>query len=505
MLTLRISVTKIPNAIFRYIWCRRASAALAIPVEHKVHCTGDTDQAHVYDIRIHAMDTVPDSVLVVMYGACESTSQTGIITSDVYTRGTYRKCVYRLTNVTDTLAKAPFGWVEVLDSSIQYAPFVHGDDVPHRVRTVLTTIGGAYRRYMLTQGVSYSEDMVKMLTRQTLAILAAPLSMRVLLEQQRQASCVLLGSLDTFNGVPWGTNVVWDGMPSSAPRSIGNNSVTETDPVSVVIGHGLLRAISSRHTQEEAVSYNTVILAAYCTRALDCWKEYLNCDVSEGLYTEYLRQFPVCNRCGASCVIPPHAPNLLTGDCIPRSCIAVRQLDSIILGPLCTSLCSRVQHTIIDNDELERRRYGSCRNKPQFTQWCITHTRAYCESREGQYDKSDLAQTCRHGYTGAGESTWTPNLRTQALAQDNGGLDEPDPYWWLWQKRERLGRDYIPEPSSRLWNLFEAHSYRERQRGGETTASITYTSHWSGYTCGYRGRHIISVPLGWIKPFGSDG
>lgn len=269
------------------------------------------------------------------------------------------------------LARAPFAWVKVHVHTDVF-PFcgdvVDGYQPESIVSRIYSTMDRQFRT-VLFRVANADVDMelhIAELVSDTLSRLAALLAFKAVYEQSRltleRLRCGNRQDID-FISKPedrlWGTSVLW--TLSSDLTRLTRETVNQhtlwprrkdgqfrTGWLQVELTHtglSITKCVSESTCTQEALStpYWAVILTALCCGALDRW-----CSVTQRLLESLkvdterrsgyrFSDLDVCQRCGYAYRNPP---TVCPKD--PERVSAVAQIDKLLYGNLCTSLCARV-------------------------------------------------------------------------------------------------------------------------------------------------------------------
>ncbi|KAK2821890.1 hypothetical protein Q5P01_021955 [Channa striata] len=226
--------------------------------------------------------------------------------------------------------------------------------------------------------------------------------------------------------------------------------------------------------------YWAVVLAAQCCGALTRWSHELD-SISRGLRaidspTDDDAEDRICQRCGFAYRADPSV-------CEPtaRRTRAVSQIDELLLGGICTSLCAKVA-------------FGGDRS-PRGS-YCLNHRRAYAASAEERRERELYGENRPRPFAGRGREGGRDDGKSQGEkrsrreGEGDGGEEDPDPGWWTWQRRfrqevreRRLGR---PDPElgrDGTWNCsFRMKPPRPRavpgSRPGRRARPCPWTNPW---------------------------
>lgn len=368
------------------------------------------------------------------------------------------------------------------------------------------------------------ESLAAELTGETLAALGAPLAFKALHEQSRltlertrsREEGSARGEDDGPSTIPdptraaWGTCVLWQRRDNAArPFRFTSNDSTElpapsTDRWLRVTATRSGLEITGRGGPGEALSehfvqapYWAVVLAAQCCGALTRWSHELD-SISRGLRaidspTDDDAEDRICQRCGFAYRADPSV-------CEPtaRRTRAVSQIDELLLGGICTSLCAKVA-------------FGGDRS-PRGS-YCLNHRRAYAASAEERRERELYGENRPRPFAGGGREGGRDDGKSQGEkrsrreGEGDGGEEDPDPGWWTWQRRFRqevrerrlgrpdheLGRDGA---WVRFWKTFYQSSASAGGRDGVPERPSVSADYWKGRSCRALGYHVRTVPFG---------
>lgn len=438
------------------------------------------------------------------------------------------------------LASAPLAWVRMTWTSkmCRKALAYMGDTIyGHQPEMIMSNIYSDLRHFIDTTFVS-TLDTVEgdtLYTREeimctTLSAIGAPLAFKALHEQSRLTleRVKTQGYSESF-AVPepefavWGSCVMWQlaqDQQSLSCKIVNQDRELSPEPTSVrwlcvrLIHQGLqvtrssLGVSSIKHVIK--TPYWAIVLSALCCGALERWSQALEqlfhalrVDPKH-LCSSDTKSSELCQRCGFAYQISP-----LLCDPEPRRVAAVLQIDKVLLGRICTTLCTTVSE---DVNSLQSRRY------------CLNHRREYEASPEEKWELSrsrlNVALAC---YGGKQESQKAKNKDGQALFQGllqtqsetesrisasrrGDGVSrrfetqlEEDPGWWAWQKVCRSMRS-----KGRCWDngtmckhrFWDIHQCGLQFRREELERFSTSFKLWTRCSCQAIGYHIKTFPFG---------
>nr|BBA49189.1 hypothetical protein [Oryzias latipes] len=406
------------------------------------------------------------------------------------------------------LASAPLAWVELrhsehYDTAEPGASLAcgHGTDKAEKLVSSIYTSLNRFSYYTVAASrdgdLSERERVAREVTVATLATLGAPLAFKILHEQSRltvaRAALRTDGRASDSSWLPdptqavWGTSVLWrregDADPGALSRWVVNSPLRPPSPPSSgvwLLAH-LTRSgievvepegpdVISADRQVRA-PYWAVVLTALCCGALSRWSRELDL-LSRELRSAGISWGRICQRCGFANGVCPSA-------CEPAALrtLAVSQIDGLLLGKICTTLCATVP--------------------AQGGRLCLNHRRTFGVSAE------ELREGGRHGGGLEGSRGDEPRSEAKELHRRAEAEEEPDAGWWIWQKRARLelrekvlGRSVGEDPSYlRLWSSYYSNGRADELRAQLGGASLS-SDYWKGLSCGVLGYHIGTCPFG---------
>lgn len=521
-------------------------------------------------------DTSPGTHCVVLRAVQSHTIESyGLITakhfSEMYTdhRG------HRVKTVS-YMARGPLAWVKMNTADAQNKLYT-GDTISgHQPEAIVSNIYTRVTRCVHSGLVSPSYDpdereaLATKLVSETLAILGAPLAFKVLHEQSRLTLARLRCSeAREICTVPdprhalWGTRVLWQlDSDLSLSRATVNQDIDIPRASGTVqwlsvrlsyTGLELTGGSPGRCTKEVIKApYWAVILTALCCGALDLWSRELDelsalLRVDVHLHaTSDPKRDELCQRCGYAYRVSP-----LVCEPEPKRVSAVLQIDKLLLGSVCTTLCATVSRDTDNGAE-----HDPTGNHTQPHKYCLNHRRDYSASFEetfelntgnkhGQWqgrggggceeeDKdNDVKQhnlqvlTCNSSARSNQIASWWENGSRCYWGEDTGEEDkqqrcagaqtlshargqercskkrkisgtdtERELGLWSWQKESRLRLGYTTHNRMvhRFWDL---HLSGAGLRGDERTRSSTSFRHWKQFSCHAHKYHIQIFPFGY--------
>lgn len=502
----------------------------------------------LYRIPLTTIRSRAGNWLIIGVSYIDDRADYGLITAKHFTDTYTSPKGHHVTRVSMSLARPPFAWVKPhVPSHVSVCQFT-GDTVDgHRpeslVSRVYSTMDAQFRNMLFHVTAADKDVYIETLVRDTLSRLAAPLAFKVVYEQSRLTRELLRG--DTGH-VPvesdlWGTCVLWtlcDELTKLTLRAFTRHKVRPecaADCYDVQSAAGWLEveltgeglALSRRVTRTSDrvtldlvdVPYWAVVLTAFCCGALDMWRRAMR-KLSDELKIDSAKRRThgraLCQRCGS---YYRNAPIICPTE--PARVLAVSQIDKILFGDLCTTLCARVfsARSHKHGDSPDQRDRGRCLN----------HKRAYSASFEEEWDDqqeqehedsnrpSSTAQHTRRepsssiqAQAGGRCAASTPGPRykdrreqydqdavsSYARRKAQSTTNEPDPGWWIWQKQcrdRRRGKTGGVHPRTRrLWDLYAGDWGTAEHSDGKST-SFRY---WRDFSCRSMGHHVETLPFG---------
>ncbi|TKS75718.1 hypothetical protein D9C73_010121 [Collichthys lucidus] len=313
----------------------------------------------------------------------------GLVTAKHFSN-TYTETRGHKVKRISVLARAPLAWV-ILNTPPATAasrenayPFTGDAFHGHQPEMLVSRIYAAVNRHVhnvfasssiapdCTEGDSLDSEVVS----DTLSTLGAPLAFKVLHEQSRLTLDRLrdhgdrseISTIPNPRSAPWGTCVLWqlDRDRDTVTRASVNQemdllpTVPSTDQwLRVRLTHvGLeVTRCSGGISIKDVIQapYWAVILTALCCGALDRWSQELRklhalLRVDHHLLSSEREKGESCQRCGYAYRVSP-----VVCEPEPKRVSAVLQIDKLLLGGICTTLCA----TISRNNGNERIVYGT--------------------------------------------------------------------------------------------------------------------------------------------------
>lgn len=406
------------------------------------------------------------------------------------------------------LARAPLAWVKMCKRDKCVADYFSGDAVQGHhpdviVSRIYSTIDRVLRNTHCPDDMSH-DDLAFTRVRDTLAALSAPLAFKVIHEQSKLSFERLILAKDLRCAMAqcetdrvWGICVLWHEdqagrviktLDSRATITPPNDSRSWVRVTLTAAGLAVTRWFSgvAPTTDTLKAPYWSIILTALCTGSLEVWSQQ-TLDVFGKLrcIPDEESGHDICQRCGYTYNAQPVASSK------PKRTFSVVQIDELLTGKYCTSLCA-----VID---------GSL---------CLNHARVYEHDRQEKRGREDDEPVAR-------------GWRTEILVDPRA--NETVSSWWMqsgcyWGQRE-LQRAHQPGqnietittgPDFALWRWREIARDStvsdkvlrlrwERKRiapsqraidGVSTTADV-----WTGLCCRDVGYHVKTIPFGEIGGF----
>lgn len=522
--SLRLAETNVRHV--QYFWSHAVDIEKAMPATVVLTNSGVDG---LYRIPLTKVQCRAGNWLIIGVSYTDNRVDYGLLTAKHFTDTYTNPNGHQVTRVSMLLARPPFAWVKPhVPSHVGICQFT-GDDVDgHRPESLVSRVYSsvdAQFRNMLFHVTTLDKDVyIEAIVRDTLSRLSAPLAFKALYEQSRLTQERL--RLDTGHSDPgdlWGTAVLWTMCDEPTESTLKAFTRHKPQPQCVASryvqsGAGWLEVTltcegivltkratrhSDRVTREFVnVPYWAVILTALCCGALDVWRGSM-CKLLDGLKVD-LAQLPTdtrasCQRCGFNYRnVPRFCPSE------PLRVLAVRQIDKILFGDLCTTLCAKV-FPVRSLDHADGRQTAH-RGR------CLNHKRAYSvsseEDWEGRQEDGQATVRIRPQDQASGScSTSAYRLRykdrREQSRQDDSSQEqarsttnEPDPGWWMWQKRchdRRRGKiGGVQSRKRRLWELYAGNWGAAEDSDGKST-SFRY---WREFSCRSRGYHVKTLPFG---------
>lgn len=558
-LTVRLAQHTSNVQLVEYFWSHTVNIEKVIPTAVILTEPGEDG---LYRIPLTKAQSRVGNCLIIRVAYAESSKQDdrGLVTAKHLT-GMYTNSKGHEVRTVSILARAPFAWVKPhVPSHVIANPFF-GDAIDgHRPESIVSRIYSAVDmefRNLLFHVTGEDKDMcIAGLVRDTLSRLAAPLAFKVVYEQSR----LTLEHLrrETSRGADgasfiepdrdlWGTSVLWtlssdttpvacttvnqhDLRPMRAARQSAKRSALAWVEVELTrTGLAISKRVSQAVTREVIdAPYWAVILTALCCGALDGW-----CSATEKLLgslkvdaKQYGRVKELCQRCGHDYRDMP-----IACPAEPKRVLAVTQIDKVLFGDLCTSLCARVFPTRSSSEN------GHACARTQGPGRCLNHKRPYTTSLEEEWENEHRGHRSAAGERGS--STTQKQVEFTSDQEDNPDLryghggdtsttrgpqnsergechgheqtypcakrqkrqnkppkNEPDPGWWMWQKRHRdhaHGRTGgVRARKHRVWDLYR-ESWEAAQESSEQSTSVQC---WRRFSCRSVGYHVKTLPFG---------
>ena len=326
------------------------------------------------------------------------------------------------------LARAPLAWVKMItpsDTVVHYKTYTFtGDTVSgHQPEMLVSRIYASMNRHVHTvlaatlRSLDSAErdTLASKLVSETLSTLGAPLAFKVLHEQSR----LTLERLHSHSeqgvlAIPdpqcalWGTCVLWQqdsDMSSLSRQSVNHNThllPVPSSPQWLRVRLTWMNLEVTRCLGEKIIKdvihapYEAVILTALCCGSLDRWCQELGklntaLRVDQHLLSRDRHKAELCQRCGYAYQISP-----AVCEPEPRRVPAVSQIDRLLLGGICTTLCATISR-YADNGRIARRSETpppDLQNLRGWADWeyryCLNHRRVYRSSGEEKWEVDKL-------------------------------------------------------------------------------------------------------------------
>ncbi|KAJ7984119.1 hypothetical protein DPEC_G00364030 [Dallia pectoralis] len=371
------------------------------------------------NFRIPVKSSVTQSALYIVLRAVylHGSDSYGLVTakhfSDTYTDTKGHK-VKRIS----VLARAPLAWVK-MNTSRDTEPatcYFTGDTIYGcQPEMFVSRIHASIDRYvhsafmftLFTQNSTERDSRLSQLVSETLSILGAPLAFKVLHEQSRltlelwqgRGGSDSLTLADPQNAL-WGTCVLWqtDSDQVTLTRATVNQ---QTDPLHrpcsahwlrvrlTYTGLEVTRSSAGTYTKDFIrAPYWAVVLTALCCGALTFWTRELDklcaaLRVDDCLLSSEREKDELCQRCGY-----PYRASPVACEPEPKRVSAVLQIDKLLLGSICTTLCATVARNA-DDARIAEGSEGGARDPSVYRpradwepRYCLNHRRVYSASRE---------------------------------------------------------------------------------------------------------------------------
>lgn len=412
------------------------------------------------------------------------------------------------------LACAPLAWVKLISNSASgMKTLTYTGDTVHgyQPEMIISKIYSDLKHYIdttfvVTRDTEDSARTQEIIMLTTLSALGAPLAFKVLHEQSRLTlERIRMQGYNKSLAVPdsecavWGTCVMWQQAGQdlqSLSRKILNQD-TELSPVPAarwlsirLIYEGLEVTRSSQGVSsiKHVISapYWAVVLSALCCGALQSWSQdlqqlalALRVD-AEHLCSGNLQENTLCQRCGFSYRISP-----LLCENEPKRVAAVLQIDKVLVGRICTTLCASVSKNVVCE-------VGAQTKSDSIIRYCLNHRRRYRASPEENWEREKSSKG-EHKVNGYGEERLKTHVREFKKAQL--GLEE-DPGWWIWQKDCRDMRRFWDKETKHKNRFWQVHGLSSRYCREELDRVSTSFGLWEGCSCHAVGYHIKTFPFG---------
>ena len=380
--------------------------------------------------------------------------------------------------VIGSLAQPPLAWVKVLNP----AAYVHDTTCAHEQETAVSALCHTlyYNIYTLLSDHNQTWPGVQ----SVLSRIAAPLAYKALYEQARftvrsknSAACND-GVAYELGKKQWGASVMCIVDSQGAVSYTPFDQETDCPDMVRVQDSDLWLRITVTYTGLEITvhnrsllstaavktSYDTIVLAALCRGAYNVWNNRIG-ELSSAISVTLRSRQGVCQRCGYSFSVPPQVC-----DPVAKRVPAVVQLDRILLGELCTTLCSTVC-------------WSNGFPRSQSSRYCLNHKRLYAESQEECLEKSGVEET----------NVSSAECRGASRGHISRRKEDYDHDWWLWQKTER-GNTVNDRVFRKQRLSFLERSGREPSITDSSRESRS-SRYWMGFTCQALGSHSEIVPL----------
>lgn len=409
-----------PNAISRveYTWVHMVDIEKRIPMSTTLTEPG-FDGAFRIPVESAAIPVACCIVLRVVYtDGCEAY---GLVTAKHFSN-TYTDTRGHKVKRVSVLARAPLAWVIMNEPPVSAAsskkyPFAgdafHGHQPEMIVSRVYATLNLHVRNAFVSRArvadSAEGDRLTSEVVSDTLSALGAPLAFKVLHEQSR-LTLERLRDRSEISTIPdprtalWGTCVSWqlDSRDALSRASVNQDAdpsptVPSTDRwLRVRLTHAGLEV--TRYSGGTSVTkdvirapYWVVILTAICCGALDRWSrglaelhEFLRVDRGPPRSGERESE-ELCQRCGYACRISP-----AVCEPEPKRVSAVLQIDKLLLGGICTTLCATVsrERTATGTESEDTLAY-QCRatGSEREGRYCLNHRRVYSASSEEKRDR----------------------------------------------------------------------------------------------------------------------
>lgn len=438
------------------------------------------------------------------------------------------------------LARAPLAWVK-LHAATSRRCFPSVAYAGHQPETVVSRIYTSLIRYAHMALDSHDTDnrdsVVANLVGDTLAALGAPLAFKAVYEQTR------LSLPESHDGPvwAWGTRATWTSARAAgadATRTLRVDSgVVAAEVLSSAHRYtriALTRAgieVVSTHCLGVAAARDTirapywaVVLTALCSGAADVWsREFTTLSSALRVPADVEGS---CERCGRPY---SESPRAFDGSRVTRT-TAVLQLDRLILGAECASLCAEVKE---EPEHAARGGRGYCLNHrrtyavsaEELWELGRTHNGEVADERTRSEEGTDLVATEPRSTRDSVAAWWSDSTAGKCYwgqesghdgdrvsAEDRRGRrrrrEEPlgdrrgetlankkrckDRGLWAWQKACR--NPGLPGGEGfkhRLWDV-----WLDAEPEGRATGLSSSLAYWKRFSCQVLGYHTKVVPFG---------
>lgn len=410
-----------------YTWVHMSDIEKRMPISESLTEPG-LDGLFRIPVESHVIPSTRYIVLRAVY--THGGDSYGLVTAKHFTN-TYTDTKGHKVKRISVLARAPLAWVKINthnDTTVPHLTYPYTGDMVcgHQPDVIVSRIYANMNRYVNNTLVftSYTPDsgerdsLASELVSETLSILAAPLAFKALHEQSRltleRLQCPrdrdILTIPDPHRAL-WGTCVLWqlDSELGTLSRATVNQQ-TDLAPVPsaarwlrvrlTCMGLEVTRCSEESATKDNIQApYWAVVLTALCCGALDRWSQELDKQsralrVDVSLLLSEGEKNELCQRCGYAYRISP-----VVCESRPKRVSAVLQIDNLLLGGICTTLCATVtRHNrdgSIEAGSEKQARYQADREQ----RYCLNHRRVYRASCEEQWelDKWKGEYECREG------------------------------------------------------------------------------------------------------------
>lgn len=462
--------------------------------------------------------------------------------SDTYTDARGHK-VKRIS----VLPSAPLAWVKMsapAGASAQGTtyPFA-GDSVSgHQPEMLVSRIYSVMNRYvhntlispLRTQDSAQGDTLASELVSDTLATLGAPLAFKALHEQSRLTWERSRSSEDTgLVTVPdprhalWGTCVLWQLDPelgSVSRRTVNRDADMSPDRdsrdwlrVRLAFAGLEVTRCSGGTTAECFVEapYWSVVLTALCCGALGRWSRALDklsavLRIDAHLLSSDRDRDELCQRCGYT-----YGESPAVCEPEPKRVLGVLQIDKLILGGCCTTLCATVPRNTCGQGfeaagargtQRRARDTGDPDHGRSERRVCLNHRRVYRSSPE---ERCELERRKRE--QGQGEEKEEEEEDDDEREERRRGkrktrrgdaqYEQQEPGLWLWQKECRDIHRGNPACTTegqsvrreRFWDLYLSRLQNREYGPSGNSTSVRY---WKRMRCHVLGYHIKTLPFG---------